>query len=93
MKNPIEKKLKLNHVECCVCGADEAKPLGVGGDFEYRASADIFVAMRCDSCGLVYLNPRSRVSEFETIYPSNYHAFDFSEQDFGLIYKIRSFNC
>lgn len=90
MKNPTEKKLKLAHVECCICETDEAKPVGVGEDFEYHTSTDVFVAMRCDSCGLVYLNPRPDISEFETIYPSNYHAFDFSEQDFGLIYKIRS---
>lgn len=90
MENENGKKLKLNHVECCVCGTDEAQPVGVGGDYEYGTSGDIFVAMRCDSCGLVYLNPRPDVSEFETIYPSNYHAFDFSEADFGLVYKIRS---
>ncbi len=90
MENETKNKLKLTHVECCICGTDEAKPVGVGEDFEYRTSADAFVAMRCASCGLVYLNPRPDVSEFETIYPANYHAFDFSEQDFGLVHKIRS---
>ena len=67
-----------------------SKTVGVGEDFEYRTSSDSFTAMRCENCGLVYLNPRPDLSEFETIYPENYHAFDFSEQDFGLIYKIRS---
>lgn len=90
MENGNEKKLKLTHVKCCVCERDEAKPVGVGGDFEYRTSADIFVAMQCENCGLVYLNPRPSIEEFETIYPENYHAFDFSEADFGIIYKIRS---
>ena len=90
MENPIEKKLKLNHVKCCVCEADVAKPVGVGEDFEYRTSADVFVAMRCGLCGLVYLDPRPDISEFETIYPENYHAFDFSAEDFGFIYKIRA---
>lgn len=90
MENESAKKLKLNHVECCVCDSDAAQAVGVGEDFEYRTSADVFVAMRCDSCGLVYLNPRPDVSEFETIYPANYHAFDFSAEDFGIVYKIRS---
>lgn len=90
MKNGNEKKLKLTHIECCVCGRDAAKPIGVGEDYEYRTSADVFVAMQCETCGLVYLNPRPDVSEFETIYPENYHAFDFSEEDFGIVYKIRS---
>jgi len=90
MENGDEKKLKLTHVSCCVCGRDAAKPIGVGEDYEYRTSADVFVAMQCETCGLVYLNPRPDVSEFETIYPENYHAFDFSEADFGIVYKIRS---
>lgn len=84
------KQLKLTHVRCSVCQSDDAAPVGVGEDYEYRTSCDTFLAMRCDSCGLVYLNPRPDHSEFETIYPPSYHAFDFSERDFGIIYKIRS---
>ncbi|HQU81678.1 MAG TPA: class I SAM-dependent methyltransferase [Pyrinomonadaceae bacterium] len=90
MNKSHEKKLKLTHVQCCVCDSDNAKPVGIGKDYEYHTSVDVFVAMQCDNCGLVYLNPRPEISEFETIYPSNYHAFDFSEKDFGIIYKIRS---
>lgn len=77
-------------VKCCVCDHENATKIGVGSDFEYRTSSDSFSAMRCDSCGLVYLNPRPAVAEFKTIYPENYHAFDFSEKDFGIVYKIRS---
>ncbi len=84
------RPLKLNHAECCICESNDAQTIGVGKDFEYRTSEDIFAAMRCHSCGLVYLTPRPDVSEFERIYPPNYHAFDFSEQDFGFVYKIRS---
>jgi ubiquinone/menaquinone biosynthesis C-methylase UbiE len=90
MENLSEKKLKLTRVACCVCDSDDAAPVGVGADFEYRTSKDSFVAMQCAGCGLVYLNPRPDVSEFERIYPANYHAFDFSEKDFGIVYKIRS---
>lgn len=84
------KPLKLTHVSCCVCDADDAQPVGVGEDYEYRTSADTFLAVCCTVCGLVYLNPRPDTSEFETIYPPTYHAFDFSEKDFGVVYKIRS---
>jgi len=38
----------------------------------------------------VYLNPRPDISTFEKIYPANYHAFNFSEKKFGIVYKIRS---
>ena len=50
----------------------------------------VFSVSRCNSCGLVYINPRPAVSEFKTIYPENYHAFDFSEENFGIVHKIRS---
>ncbi len=90
MQNSSNKQLKLVHAQCCVCELDDANPIGVGEDFEYRTSPDTFLAMQCSSCGLVYLNPRPDVSEFETIYPPTYHAFDFSEKDFGIVYKIRS---
>jgi SAM-dependent methyltransferase len=90
MQNSTNKQLKLTHAQCCVCDTDDANQIGAGEDFEYRTSSDKFLAMQCNSCGLVYLNPRPDASEFETIYPPTYHAFDFSEKDFGVVYKIRS---
>ncbi len=90
MDNKTNKPLKLTDVQCCVCESDDAAKIGTGEDFEYRTSPDKFSALQCNSCGLVYLNPRPEVSEFERIYPSNYHAFDFSEEDFGFVYKVRS---
>ncbi|MBC7901029.1 MAG: class I SAM-dependent methyltransferase [Saprospiraceae bacterium] len=83
-------QLNLTHVRCCVCESSDAEPVGNGQDFEYNTVPDTFLAMRCNSCGLVYLNPRPSAADFQTIYPPNYHAFDFSEKDFGLVYKIRS---
>jgi ubiquinone/menaquinone biosynthesis C-methylase UbiE len=82
--------LKLEHTQCCVCLTDEATPVGLGTDFEYQTSPDTFLAMQCDSCGLVYLNPRPSVADLDTIYPDSYHAFDFSEEDFGFVHKVRS---
>ena len=90
MELQTQESLDLTFVQCCVCETDDAAPAGVGKDFEYRTSADTFLAMRCETCGLVYLNPRPSVTEFEKIYPPTYHAFDFSEKDFGFVYKVRS---
>jgi SAM-dependent methyltransferase len=84
------KRLKLTHVRCCVCGTNDAQRIGVGKDYEYKTSGDSFAAFRCLSCELVYLNPRPDVAEFEQIYPANYHAFNFSEKQFGVIYKVRA---
>lgn len=89
-KSNSKNSLELVNVNCCVCDSDAADCVGIGEDFEYRTSADVFAAMQCKSCGLVYLNPRPSVSEFDRIYPPAYHAFDFSEKDYGFVFKVRS---
>jgi SAM-dependent methyltransferase len=76
-------------VRCCICGVDDADPIAVGEDFEYRTSPDSFLAVRCRRCGLVYLNPRPDNCELDRIYPIDYHAFNFSEGQFGFVYKVR----
>jgi SAM-dependent methyltransferase len=86
-----DSPLRLIPTRCCVCDDDDAEPFAVGEDFEYRTSRDNFLAMRCRGCGLIYLNPRPDVSELSRIYPPTYHAFDFSPERFGVIYKIRRY--
>jgi SAM-dependent methyltransferase len=81
--------LVLTHVACCVCGATNGQPIAVGEDFEYHTSPDSFLAMRCRECGLVYLDPRPAQSELTRIYPPSYHAFDFSAERFGFVYRVR----
>ncbi len=76
--------------QCCVCGIDDADQIGAGEDFEYRTTDDTFTAVKCRSCSLVYLDPRPTLADMEMIYPPDYHAFDFSEEDYGLVHKIRS---
>ncbi|MEZ5345811.1 MAG: class I SAM-dependent methyltransferase [Pyrinomonadaceae bacterium] len=90
MEELSEKPLKLIDVRCCICENSDAAEIANGEDFEYRTSPDTFSVSECNTCGLVYLNPRPDVSEFERIYPASYHAFDFSEKDFGFVYKVRS---
>lgn len=82
--------LKVDIVDCCICEHSASKVIGSGEDYEYHTSNDTFYAMQCDTCSLVYLNPRPSVSEFQTIYPPNYHAFDFSPKKFGFVYKVRA---
>lgn len=85
-----EETLRLERVSCCVCDDEAgAVPVGVGEDFEYRTGPDTFLAMRCEGCGLVYLDPRPAESELPRIYPESYHAFDFSAERFGFVYKVR----
>ena len=88
----MERKagLKLDFVECCICGHAASKIIGCGEDYEYHTTEDTFCALQCHKCSLIYLNPRPSVSEFETIYPPNYHAFDFSIKKFGFAYRVRA---
>ena len=88
---PEDKSLPLRLVPatCCLCGVEDAEPVGVGSDFEYRTTADEFLAVRCRRCRLVYLNPRPAESEGGRIYPDDYHAFQFRPAEFGLIYRVR----
>src|SRR5581483_9155409 len=81
--------LTLVPTRCCLCGVEDADPIAVGEDFEYRTSPDSFLAVRCRRCGLVYLNPRPDTRDLGRIYPIDYHAFNFSEGQFGLVYKVR----
>ena len=83
-------RLELAPTLCCVCGIDDADQIGAGEDFEYRTTDDTFTAVKCRTCSLVYLDPRPTLGDMATIYPAEYHAFDFSEEDYGLVHKIRS---
>lgn len=81
--------LRLVPSRCCLCDTDTTELLARGEDFEYQTSPDTFQAVRCRACGLVYLDPRPDDTEFGRIYPSTYHAFEFSAEEFGLVYRIR----
>lgn len=53
---PEEQSARMTiAARCCVCGDDDAEPIAVGDDFDVRASAENFLAMRCNRCGVVYL--------------------------------------
>ena len=86
---PPAPGLRLVPAVCGLCGVEDADPVGVGEDFEYRTSRDTFLAVRCRRCGLVYLNPRPADDEAARIYPDHYHAFDFNPDEFGLAYRVR----
>lgn len=87
--SPQAQPLRLEPARCCICGHDDADPVAVGEDFEYQSSPDTFLAVRCRSCGLVYLKLRPVLSELGRIYPHDYHAFDFSSERYGLPYRVR----
>ena len=82
--------LAMESVGCCLCGQQNGAPVGIGEDFEYRTSDQSFLAVRCPTCDLVYLDPRPTASELGRIYPDRYHAFAFDREQFGLVHRVRS---
>jgi SAM-dependent methyltransferase len=82
--------LELVESTCSVCGtSDHARKIASGVDFEYHTSIDSFTMYRCGRCDALFLNPRPARSEFGTIYPVTYHAYEFTEREFGLSYAVR----
>jgi ubiquinone/menaquinone biosynthesis C-methylase UbiE len=89
-KEPEIKTLSdLCLVRCCVCDVLDVTPIAVGEDFEYHTCPESFLAVRCNRCGLVFLNPRPSVSDLDVIYPATYHAYNFTAENFGLIHSVR----
>lgn len=88
---PVDRNsLTTEPAVCCICESTQcSEQIAAGEDFEYRTSSDEFAAYFCSLCRLVYLNPRPAFEEFERIYPANYHAFEFSEKEFGFVFKVR----
>jgi len=82
-------KLQMETASCCLCPSPKEVPLASGEDFEYRVSPDVFVAVRCMACGMIFLKYRPVLSELGRVYPPSYHAFNFSAERFGLAYSIR----
>ena len=86
---PDTGRLRTEPAACCICGTRDSEPVGCGPDFEYRTSPDSFLSVECIHCGVVYLDPRPAPSEFDRIYPDEYHAFRFTEAEFGIVYSVR----
>ncbi|HEX2233190.1 MAG TPA: arginase family protein, partial [Thermoleophilaceae bacterium] len=74
--------MKKVSVPCVHCGAPGGRPLWTGREHEYdNTTRDDFTFVRCESCGLVRLDPRPDVSELGTIYPANYYAYNLVSEE------------
>ncbi len=92
-KISVVKRMDLNEVKtksgilketvrCNNCGNDKSTLITMGRDFEYDSTTDDeFKVVRCQTCGLVYLNPRPAISELPTIYPKNYFSYSLVNED------------
>lgn len=83
--------MKYLQVPCNICGSPDYTVIARGPDFEYFTVEDEFKMVQCDSCGLVYLNPRPDTSELDTIYPPHYIPYRFDEHLSAFVNKLRMF--
>lgn len=59
---------------CAVCGDQPSEPAAMTEDFEFRTSSDAFLALRCQSCGSVFLSMVPADEALPRIYPREYFA-------------------
>ena len=66
--------LPLAAAFCPVCGDQPAEPAAMIEDFEFRTSAETFLALRCHACGSIYLSQAPTAAASARIYPPEYLA-------------------
>jgi len=67
--------VRLEQVACDLCGADDSEPLLDLDDILAGTTPDHFRLVRCQRCGLRYLNPRPVAEELARFYPEDYAPF------------------
>ena len=79
-------------VSCDLCGRETSTRIVANGvDFEYATCPNTFSIVRCNECGLHYLNPRPDISTLNIIYPQSYEPFHFHESTNPFIRYGRAF--
>lgn len=72
--------IAMEQVPCNQCGSTAHHAVARGRDREYFSSEDTYSIVRCDGCGLLFLNPRPVASELSRIYPDSYHSYIIDEE-------------
>lgn len=72
MRNTVKKlKTEYEYVNCNICGKDTSYLLFRGKDREFGLGGE-FTWVKCQNCGLVYLNPRPTMQAILQYYPETY---------------------
>jgi 2-polyprenyl-3-methyl-5-hydroxy-6-metoxy-1,4-benzoquinol methylase len=64
----------MEHVTCNLCGADRALPFATTRDRQHWLPG-VFRLVQCQSCGLIYLNPRPAGAALAAYYPDDYSLY------------------
>jgi 2-polyprenyl-3-methyl-5-hydroxy-6-metoxy-1,4-benzoquinol methylase len=65
---------QMESVTCDTCGSSNAVTVMHGTDTRFHLPGE-YTLVRCQNCGLVYMNPRPIASDLGKTYPENYQAF------------------
>lgn len=64
----------MEYVKCNLCGEDKTTLLFVGKDRVHNIDGE-FNVVKCEVCGLVYINPRPNEAEIAAYYPEDYSPY------------------
>ena len=76
-------------VACALCGSRDHRPVLTGRDVRRRVPGD-YSLVRCNDCGLVFVNPRPTRAAIERYYPPNYapHAPGAPSRAEAIYYRL-----
>jgi SAM-dependent methyltransferase len=70
----FKQKTAVEYVRCNLCGGDDTRLYFEQNDRRYRETPrDTFTLVRCESCGLIYLNPRPTTESILLFYPAKFY--------------------
>jgi len=64
----------VERIDCVICGGREVHPVCLAGDRLAPDAASSFTVVRCNDCGLAFLDPRPSPGEIGAYYPDDYHT-------------------
>lgn len=69
----VVNNLALEHVSCDLCNSSSYVEVYRKPDDRYWITNYTFSVVKCEDCGLMYLNPRPTQDSMAQFYPNNYH--------------------
>lgn len=66
----------MEFVNCILCDTADSKIAVMQRDVNLGRGEEFFTLVRCDGCGLIYLNPRPTPLEIHAYYPTEYYPLE-----------------
>ena len=64
----------MENIDCDLCGSSSNSFVNSQTDLLHNQTREIFSVVKCNSCKLVFTNPRPKLSEIGKYYPKKYYA-------------------